>query len=341
MSFFGKNRHKSEHQRVDGLLSAYLDDELSARERQTVEAHLATCADCRWNLETLRQTVQWTRELPSEPLPRVFTISAPAPARARPARRRNWGFGLLQGATALVALLFVVAILGDFALIGFGSDQTAAVSQVQQEQAVEALDTQPVEAVRTTVLEMEAPAAPEAAEPEVLPLEAAPAPESSPMRQMVAASEASPSATSVASPTPSPEVRGLGAPGFESTPKEEAVAGEGAPTPAPAAKAPPPTMTLTETYGTADAALPEEEPEAAVAGGGDLTPTLAPLAATTVARVEEPVVQPAAGDDKAAEAPWQDALAPWLRLAEIVLGLAFILLASLTIVVVLRSRRLR
>lgn len=339
MSLFGKNRHKTEHHGVDELLSAYLDNALSARERQTVEAHLAVCDHCRWNLETLRQTVQWTRELPSVPLPRVFTIPAPAPARSRPVRRRNWGFGLLQGATALVALFFVVAVLGDFALTGFGSGRTAAVSRVQQEQAVEVLDTQVAEAVMTTVLEMEAPAASEA-----LPLEAAPAPQSTPMRQMVPPSAAQPTETAPASPTPSPEVRGLSQPGFEAAPQEKAVSGEGAPSPTVAAKEPPlpsPAPAITETYGAADTASPEEKTEAVGAGGGGLTSTLEPLAATTVAQVEEPLAIQAPADDEAAVDTWQDVLAPWLRLAEIATGLTFILLATLTIVLVLRSRRLR
>ena len=32
---------------IRGLLSAYLDDQLSASERQSVSAHLATCTECR------------------------------------------------------------------------------------------------------------------------------------------------------------------------------------------------------------------------------------------------------------------------------------------------------
>jgi len=108
-------RGKTEHEYTAERLSAYLDDELSPQERERVDRHLAACAECRWDLETLRQTVQWVQELPSVPLPRVFTL----PASVQPERRerRRWGFApVLQGATALVALLLVVVMAGDMLL---------------------------------------------------------------------------------------------------------------------------------------------------------------------------------------------------------------------------------
>ena len=46
---------KSEHQRVEERLSAYLDGELSPKEQAWVEKHLAQCADCAQNLRTLRE----------------------------------------------------------------------------------------------------------------------------------------------------------------------------------------------------------------------------------------------------------------------------------------------
>jgi anti-sigma factor RsiW len=43
MSLFRKNDSKTEHQWVEERLSAYLDGELSSRERDAVEHHLARC----------------------------------------------------------------------------------------------------------------------------------------------------------------------------------------------------------------------------------------------------------------------------------------------------------
>jgi len=124
MRWFRKRNETTEHEYVEERLSAYLDGELSQKEWAVVDRHLAACQSCQWNLATLKQTIQWTREMPAVPVPRVFTI----PASAAPARRprRNWGFvPLLQGATAIVALLlfFVMAGLGRSEKVGRGQRQ--------------------------------------------------------------------------------------------------------------------------------------------------------------------------------------------------------------------------
>ena len=45
------------HDQITDRFSDYLDDELAPSERTDVEAHLATCADCRAVLEALRAIV--------------------------------------------------------------------------------------------------------------------------------------------------------------------------------------------------------------------------------------------------------------------------------------------
>lgn len=52
-----------------------LDGRLSDGERATVEAHLATCAGCREDLEQLRATVSMLRALPEARVPRSFRLS--------------------------------------------------------------------------------------------------------------------------------------------------------------------------------------------------------------------------------------------------------------------------
>lgn len=117
MNWFRKQKKETEHRHFEEQLSAYLDGELLPREQEAVEQHLSTCPACRWHLKTLRQTVQWTSELPMVRVPRAFTI--PVPARAAPAARRRGFLPVLQMATALVALFLFFVIAGDAMLTGF------------------------------------------------------------------------------------------------------------------------------------------------------------------------------------------------------------------------------
>jgi hypothetical protein len=51
---------------VSDQLSEYLDNELSARERDVIDAHLRDCADCANELDALRRLVAYAATLPSE-----------------------------------------------------------------------------------------------------------------------------------------------------------------------------------------------------------------------------------------------------------------------------------
>ena len=212
MGLLRKGSAKSRHEHMEEKLSAYLDGQLSPSERSAVESHLGTCGQCQWSLQTLRTTVQWTRDLPVVPVPRVFTI--PVPVQLAPEPRWRWSMPLLQGATALVALLFVFAVAGDLMMRG----------------ALPAL------APRPEVALMPAPASDEASEAaEVRPqAEAPPAPESTVLVES-AVSEESPAALPLAVPaveleleaeaekvvaTGALESKALGTSGFEA-PAEE------------------------------------------------------------------------------------------------------------------------
>lgn len=102
------------HKKVQGLLSAYLDEEVSPRERALVEAHLKECPQCQRELAGLRTTVGILRQMPPLRLPRSFTL-AEAPVQ-RPASRlatsdRAWIY--LRGATALAAMLLALVFTGE------------------------------------------------------------------------------------------------------------------------------------------------------------------------------------------------------------------------------------
>ena len=71
-------------ERRDELLSAYLDGQLSVAERERLEERLATDAALQAELEALRRTVAWVRELPPAPLPRNFILPPTIEARPRP-----------------------------------------------------------------------------------------------------------------------------------------------------------------------------------------------------------------------------------------------------------------
>ena len=61
---------------TEELLSAYLDDQVTAEERALVEAAIATDPAIAWQVDSLRQTVQMLQALPPLTLPRTFTLEA-------------------------------------------------------------------------------------------------------------------------------------------------------------------------------------------------------------------------------------------------------------------------
>ncbi len=354
MNLFGRNDGKTEHLWTEERLSAYLDDELSRKDRTAVEHHLARCQECQWNLRTMRQTVQWTRELPTVPVPRVFTIPAPAqPVRARP---RRWGVALLQGATALAALLLVFAVAGDLVLTSVMPASQPEIQLMKEEVVVDVGATEAEEMVVTAQMEMQS-AAPAAAPTKTVgpaPVEETsptPAPEAT-----VAAQAAPIEPSPMPSPTPSPEVGGMGAVGF-GTPAEEATersaadqttettelpteavragVGGGQETEAPAGEAP--NMLTTEAYPAPDTAEPESGPMPALPPEppAEQEPTI-------VAREQEPArLAPEDGLQARGEVQEREPLLAWIQLAELVLGVAFVLLATITLVVMIQRRRTR
>ena len=242
MNWFRRNKHRIEDECCEESLSAYLDCELSAEERATVERHLAKCEDCRSNLETLRQTVEWTRDCAPVRLPRVFTIPVETAApKAVKARRPAWALPALQGATALVAVLFIFVVAGDLFLGGSAPrsmsqpqmvalQATAVMDQATTAQQVEV--TQVVEyAVVAPTAAAEAVAQPAPAEPATAkagPPEATPPPPSAPEELVMAAPEPTMAALE---PTLVGEVGGMGGgPAEVTVTMEVMVAAEESPT---------------------------------------------------------------------------------------------------------------
>ena len=108
------------HNQVAELLSAYIDDEVSADERALVEAHLTICTTCAQDLITLRRTVALLGDLPQMAAPRPFTLREsdvrPVPSPARPAW---WQLPWVRGLAAATAMLLCVVVVG-VVLLGQG-----------------------------------------------------------------------------------------------------------------------------------------------------------------------------------------------------------------------------
>src|SRR5262249_59773503 len=69
-------------------LSALVDDALAPAERAAVETHLATCADCRRELERLRATVALLQGMERPRAPVGFVARVVSALRPEPGRRR-------------------------------------------------------------------------------------------------------------------------------------------------------------------------------------------------------------------------------------------------------------
>jgi hypothetical protein len=143
------------HDQVAELLSAYIDGEVTAAERELVEAHLASCDVCGRDLATLRQTVALLGQLPQVAAPRPFTLRESDVESLRlvlrPARLTWWQSGWLRGAVAAVAMLLCVAVAGGVLLLqrgaGFGASgepaHVALQPQAQPLAATQAAESSP------------------------------------------------------------------------------------------------------------------------------------------------------------------------------------------------------
>lgn len=190
-----KRFKRSEHKRVEELLSAYIDGELPIEEATLVEKHLRDCSPCTQNLETLRQTVSLMQQLPAVSPPRSFAISH----LVVPERRWAWGYVYLRGATALAALLLTVLLAGDLGFQYLWAPRIAAPAPAPVEATVETSEAEIEVAVETPTAReafdlMEAQKVEETPAPlaeATLPAErlgaALPSPEPTPTPELVAA----------------------------------------------------------------------------------------------------------------------------------------------------------
>jgi hypothetical protein len=146
------------HQQVADLLSAYIDDQVTADERILVEAHLGTCAECSRDLAMLRQTVTLLKRLPQVAAPRPFTLREADVTPERPSRPVWWRLPWVQGLAAAAAVFACVVAVGGGLLLGrLGSMAVPAAPAPLAYQATSAEEAPAQEAAGEAEPEMEAP----------------------------------------------------------------------------------------------------------------------------------------------------------------------------------------
>ena len=93
------------------LLSDYLDNQITPEQRSRIDQHLSTCAACRAELNSLRQTVALLHALPRVPVPRAFTLSEAQVGARRRSTSWIWGGARVMGAVAALVVVAALAVL--------------------------------------------------------------------------------------------------------------------------------------------------------------------------------------------------------------------------------------
>jgi anti-sigma factor RsiW len=122
---------------VSELLSPYVDGQVSPEERQRVEAHLASCAECAAELADLRALKAALSRLPQRAVPRSFAIG---PRALRPAALSGAVGGWVRALSSVAAAVVVVALGVSLAIQGL--PRQSSVAAPAQAEGAQARDTQ-------------------------------------------------------------------------------------------------------------------------------------------------------------------------------------------------------
>ncbi len=160
---------QNDHTRAEELISAYLDKQVSAEEKDFFERHIASCAACREQLEATRSMVAALKAMPAVKAPRSFVL--PREMGRQPKRSFLSLYPALRLATVIAAIAFVVVFAGDL-LITQSSGSEAP--QYIPAAAPASVTQQPLESARQSA-PTQAPAAPAAASEAALPTAESPA----------------------------------------------------------------------------------------------------------------------------------------------------------------------
>lgn len=143
-------------------ISAYLDNQLSDRERRALEARLQTESVLRQGLEEMRRTRILLRSASRRKAPHNFTLTRAMAESTRPARRPVWAsFPAMRLASVVASALLVFTFLGDVALGGMlRSASSVAMESAPAAGAVMDTQAEPTPVAEEPLLNaMEAPEA--------------------------------------------------------------------------------------------------------------------------------------------------------------------------------------
>lgn len=102
---------QNEHTRAEELISAYLDQRVTAEDKQFFERHIASCADCRAQLESTRSMIAALKAMPAVKAPRSFVL--PRETAKQPRRTIFDWYPALRLATVVAAVVFMIVFAGD------------------------------------------------------------------------------------------------------------------------------------------------------------------------------------------------------------------------------------
>ncbi len=203
-------------------LSAYLDEALAPDERSLVDAHLAGCAECRRELDALRETVALLQRVEPARAPVGFVDRVVAAARPRPWYRRAADAVLLPRSVKLPLEATAVVMVGLLAVYLFERSpelQRAAREVAPSQEAAAPAKEKPVELLADKARPAPAPSTPTPFEAPARGAAERDRPDAPRSQEMNPQITASPPAVSVpaapAAPAPSP---GLSAPSAASPP---------------------------------------------------------------------------------------------------------------------------
>ena len=155
------------HRRLHSLLSSYVDDQVTVAEAERVDRHLATCAEGRAELESLRATVGLLRSLPELALPRSFRLTEIP--ESRPVAVPFAYTRPLMAAASMAAVALIAIIAVDLAEVGVSGDIVGVqtVSEAPVSAMAESAMAAPEESTGVAATGIESMAAPESIELEV------------------------------------------------------------------------------------------------------------------------------------------------------------------------------
>ena len=107
---------QADHGYCQDNLSAYLDGQVSAREKGRVERHLSECGECRRTLSELRATVALLRRSPALPVPRSFALPLSLGVRRTEPRLAWLNPGSLRLAASVATAVLILVVSGDLLL---------------------------------------------------------------------------------------------------------------------------------------------------------------------------------------------------------------------------------